>query len=141
MGTDAALCGLWFKGQRYEPEVDATWVWEQAALKPVVVQLEHYFAGHSTSFDCAVEPAGTLFQRSVWQCLRSIPAGQTWSYLQVAQALGRPQAVRAVGAAIGRNPISIIIPCHRVVGSSGSLTGYAGGLERKEWLLKREAAL
>jgi methylated-DNA-[protein]-cysteine S-methyltransferase len=104
-------------------------------------QLADYFAGTRVTFDLPLAPAGTPFQRRVWEALCTVPYGDTSTYGRVARALGDPQAVRAVGAANGRNPIGIIVPCHRVVGTDGSLTGYAGGLDRKRWLLRHEAAV
>lgn len=101
-------------------------------------QLEEYFAGQRTAFDLPLRPQGTAFQRSVWQALQVIPYGETRTYGQIAAAVGRPKASRAVGGACHCNPIGIIIPCHRVVGASGSLTGYAGGLDRKAALLALE---
>lgn len=101
-------------------------------------QLEEYFAGQRTAFDLPLRPQGTAFQRSVWQALQAIPYGETRTYGQIAAAVGRPKASRAVGGACHCNPIGIIIPCHRVVGASGSLTGYAGGLDRKAALLALE---
>lgn len=103
-------------------------------------QLTEYFAGERASFDLPLKPAGTPFQQRVWQRLRQIPLGQTSSYGELAAEIGQPTAVRAVGMANGRNPISIIVPCHRVVGSTGELTGYAGGLAAKRWLLEHERA-
>ncbi len=102
-------------------------------------QLREYFEGQRTEFDLRLAPVGTPFQLSVWEALESIPAGATDSYGAIAARLGQGSASRAVGAAVGRNPISIIVPCHRVIGSNGQLTGYAGGLERKRWLLDHEA--
>lgn len=102
-------------------------------------QLEEYFAGARRSFDVPLDPDGTAFQREVWAALREIPYGETWSYRRVAVALGRPTATRAVGAANGQNPVAIIVPCHRVIGADGSLTGYAGGLAIKRWLLAHES--
>jgi methylated-DNA-[protein]-cysteine S-methyltransferase len=104
----------------------------------VVAQLEEYFAGERTLFDVPLAPRGTAFQRAAWDALRAIPYGRTSSYVAQARAIGRPSAARAVGAANGRNPIAIVLPCHRVVGASGSLTGYGGGLDRKRWLLEHE---
>ena len=101
-------------------------------------QLTEYFAGKRQSFSVALDMRGTPFQRNVWEALLAIPFGETWSYGQLAKRLGNPQANRAVGAASGRNPISIIVPCHRVIGSSGKLTGFAGGLETKAQLLELE---
>ena len=101
-------------------------------------QLVEYFAGERTSFDLPLAPTGSDFQQKVWAALRTIPYGDTWSYGRLAEAIGQPGAARAVGLANGRNPISIVVPCHRVVGSSGKLTGYAGGVERKAFLLDLE---
>ena len=101
-------------------------------------QLSDYFAGDLETFDLSLTPKGTDFQQSVWQQLLKIPYGQSKSYQDIADALDNPKAVRAVGAANGRNPIGIIVPCHRVIGSNRTLTGYAGGLERKAWLLEHE---
>lgn len=101
-------------------------------------QLDEYFAGTRISFDVPLDPRGTEFQRSVWASLIDIPYGLTSSYGQQARAINRPRAVRAVAAANGRNPISIVVPCHRVIGADGSLTGFAGGLEVKSWLLEHE---
>ncbi len=104
-------------------------------------QLQAYFDGRLTAFDVPVAPAGTAFQQRVWQRLMDISFGQTLSYGQLAQRLDPPSAPRAIGSAVGRNPISLIIPCHRIVGSSGNLIGYAGGLDRKEWLLTHEGSI
>lgn len=104
-------------------------------------QLDEYFAGTRTTFDLPLEPSGTEFQLSVWELLRKIPYGVTTSYGELARRLGDPQKSRAVGAANGANPIPIIVPCHRVVGSKGELTGFGGGLDRKRWLLEHEGAL
>jgi len=102
-------------------------------------QLQEYFAGQRQKFELSLEPFGTAFQQKVWKALQQIPYGQTLSYGELAQKLGLPNARRAVGAANGRNPISIVVPCHRVIGANGKLTGFAGGLETKSWLLEREA--
>jgi methylated-DNA-[protein]-cysteine S-methyltransferase len=114
------------------------------ANHPVLVeterQLAEYFAGRRKIFDLALDPAGTEFQTKVWRALLTIPFGETRSYAQIARQIGHPTAVRAVGAANGRNPISIVTPCHRVIGSSGALTGFAGGLATKEHLLRMEGA-
>lgn len=107
-------------------------------LRETARQLGEYFAGHRRSFDLALDFAGTEFQRQVWAALLSIPFGETRSYSDIARQIGNPDAVRAVGAANGRNPISIIAPCHRVIGASGSLTGFAGGLPAKQYLLALE---
>jgi methylated-DNA-[protein]-cysteine S-methyltransferase len=104
--------------------------------------LRAYFAGELAALDTLpVAPEGTAFEHEVWRALRSIPCGSTWSYAQLARAIGRPAAARAIGLANGRNPIALVVPCHRVIGADGSLTGYAGGLHRKQWLLAHEGAL
>jgi methylated-DNA-[protein]-cysteine S-methyltransferase len=115
---------------------------DQPAAKPVMQALARYFAGEIAAIDAIpAESAGTDFQRAVWKALRKIPAGETWSYSRLARRVGRPDAVRAVGTANGANPISVVVPCHRVIGADGSLTGYGGGMERKAWLLRHEGAL
>ncbi|HEY1594682.1 MAG TPA: methylated-DNA--[protein]-cysteine S-methyltransferase [Thermoleophilaceae bacterium] len=106
-----------------------------------VEQLEQYFAGERVEFDLALDMHGTQFQRNVWDALLTIPYGETCSYGEIAKRIGRPDRARAVGAANGSNPVSIIVPCHRVIGSDGSLTGYGGGLPRKRWLLDHEAGV
>jgi methylated-DNA-[protein]-cysteine S-methyltransferase len=137
------LAGVWFEGQRHGPDSRG---WpddpQHPVLREAIAQLHAWFAGERTHFDLPLDlQAGTPFQRDVWDALRAIPRGATTSYAQLARALGRPQAARAVGAAVGRNPCSIVVPCHRVLGSGGSLTGYAGGLARKTALLQLEGAL
>ncbi len=116
----------------------ADWRHDPDALAEAREQLQDYFDGHRRHFDLRLAPHGTLFQLSVWRSLGEIPFGQTRSYGEIAGAIGRPRAVRAVGAANGRNPLPIVLPCHRVIGSDGSLTGYAGGLEIKRCLLAHE---
>jgi methylated-DNA-[protein]-cysteine S-methyltransferase len=108
-------------------------------LREVIKQLDEYFTGTRKEFDLTCEMVGTEFQKSVWKALTEIPYGETWSYKQQAIAIGNEKATRAVGSANGKNLISIIIPCHRVVGSDKSLTGYAGGLDKKRWLLEHES--
>ena len=148
--TDKGLAGLWFEGQRHLPlELSGqagptSWPRndEHPMLQEASRQLTEYFAGRRSHFELPLDLAyGTDFQQSVWQALLAIPQGGTASYGEVSRRIGKPAAVRAVGAAVGRNPISIIVPCHRVMGSNGSLTGYAGGLDRKTALLKLENAL
>lgn len=141
--SDQGLCGVWFEGQRHGPQTQVVQSWQAAPDHPVLqataLQLQDYFAGRRTVFDLPLDLSrGTAFQQSVWQALLAIPAGHHLSYGQLATRLNNPQAVRAVGAAVGRNPVSIIVPCHRVLGSTGQLTGYAGGLERKRALLLLE---
>jgi methylated-DNA-[protein]-cysteine S-methyltransferase len=118
----------------------AGWV-EDAAAEPLAAtrrQLSEYFAGSRRTFELPLRLEGTAFQQRVWRELTEIPYGETWSYGQLATRIGKPSASRAVGLANGRNPISILVPCHRVIGADGSLTGYGGGLERKQWLLAHE---
>ncbi len=107
-------------------------------LAPVVTQLKQYFQGDLTKFELKLNPSGTVFQKKVWRVLCDIPYGKTTSYYQLSEELGDIKAIRAVAAANGKNPLWIIVPCHRVIGSAGSLTGYAGGLWRKKWLLEHE---
>ncbi|MGN7724516.1 methylated-DNA--[protein]-cysteine S-methyltransferase [Luteimonas sp. 22616] len=114
---------------------------DNAVLRETGAQLEAYFTGSLHAFDLPLQPVGTKFQREVWSTLAQIPYGQTWSYSDVARRIGKPQAVRAVGAANGRNPIPIVLPCHRVIGADGSLTGFGGGLPTKQFLLMLEGAL
>jgi len=145
--TQAGLAGVWFDGQRHWPaELIPPIRWPAHPTHPVLVetatQLTEYFAGQRRDFDLALDlSGGTVFQQAVWRALLSIAPGQTSSYGRIGQNMGNASAVRAVGAAVGRNPISIIVPCHRVLGADGSLTGYAGGLDRKTALLKLEGAL
>jgi methylated-DNA-[protein]-cysteine S-methyltransferase len=113
---------------------------EAASLSSAAIQLEQYFARERTDFDVDVELDGSPFERSVWEAVRAIPYGETASYAEIARRIGRPGASRAVGRANGRNPVAVIVPCHRVVGSDGSLTGYAGGIEMKRALLDLERA-
>ena len=110
-------------------------------LRAATTQLEEYFRGLRTTFDLPLAPTGTPFQRAAWEVLRTIPFGQTMTYGEQAQRLGGANKARAVGAANGRNPLPIIIPCHRVIGADGSLTGFSAGVERKAWLLRHEAAI
>ena len=124
----------------HRAEVAAGATADDGPLRAVVEQLEEYFAGDRTDFDLLLRPHGTEFQRRVWQGLLTIPYGRTTSYGKLATELGNPTASRAVGLANGRNPIAVIIPCHRVIGADGSLTGYGGGLDRKRWLLGHEVA-
>ena len=141
--TDDGLAGLWFDQQRHLPDMRG-WQAENIdgahpVLRAAVAQLQEYFAGARAHFDVPLDLShGTVFQQAVWQALRAIPPGATTSYGALSRHVGSPSAVRAVGAAVGRNPISVIVPCHRVVGADGSLTGYAGGLDRKTALLALE---
>ena len=141
--TERGLAGVWFAGQRHLPDHAG---WPPTPAHPVLVQavaqLFDYFACRRTTFDVPLDlQGGTPFQQSVWRALLAIPSGRTVSYGHLSREVGRPAAVRAVGAAVGRNPLSVVVPCHRVLGSDGSLTGYAGGLARKTALLTLEGAL
>ena len=134
-----ALTGVFPESHRAVPEVTAGWRRDDAYFAGVRDQFAAYFAGRLMDFSVPLAAKGTPFQRRVWGALREIPLGATTSYGALAAHLGAPTASRAVGAANGKNPISLIVPCHRVVGASGLLTGYAGGLELKQWLLDHEA--
>jgi methylated-DNA-[protein]-cysteine S-methyltransferase len=127
-----------FEKNKYAVADQATWQRDAKALTNVREQLLAYFSGDLKNFDVILSPHGTEFQKHVWKTLASIPFGKTWSYSDIAKKVNSPKAVRAVGAANGRNPIPIILPCHRVIGSNGTLTGYAGGLPMKQWLLEHE---
>jgi methylated-DNA-[protein]-cysteine S-methyltransferase len=136
-GRGRVLTNLRMVDQTYEPNRN-DWVPDDRAFPDAVEQLEAYFAGERNDFDLELSLAGSEFQRRVWQALLTIPYGETRSYGQVAEQVGATGAARAVGLANGRNPIAIIVPCHRVIGASGSLTGYGGGLDRKRSLLELE---
>lgn len=134
------LAGIWFEGQKYEAKPQPDWQ-EQPGdklLQTTITQLQGYFDNEIKKFEVPLALSGTDFQESVWQELLNISHGETITYGELAARLGKPSAVRAAAAAVGRNPASIIVPCHRVVGANGSLTGYAGGLDRKQKLLKIE---
>ena len=138
-GTATALTGVFMEKHRHETARPVGAVRDAGPLRAAQRELEEYFAGERREFSLALEPAGTPFQMRVWQALRAIPYGETISYGELARRIGNPRAVRAVGLANGRNPISIIVPCHRVIGANGTLTGYGGGLERKRFLLALES--
>jgi methylated-DNA-[protein]-cysteine S-methyltransferase len=135
---DTGLREILFVHGRHPVRPDPSWQENSAPLKPVISQLNAYFAGELETFDLPLAPEGTPFQQSVWRELREIPFGETISYGELAQRIGNPKASRAVGLANGSNPIPIVIPCHRVIGSNGKLTGYGGGLPIKEKLLALE---
>jgi methylated-DNA-[protein]-cysteine S-methyltransferase len=137
-----AVTGLYMETERHPPRRDADWIPDAGCepLRRTTLQLAEYFAGERREFDLPLAPRGTAFQRQVWDELLTIQFGQTTSYGALARRLGNPGASRAVGLANGQNPISIIIPCHRVIGADGTLTGYGGGLPRKQWLLRHEGA-
>ncbi|MDQ0792985.1 methylated-DNA--[protein]-cysteine S-methyltransferase [Streptomyces sp. B1I3] len=138
VATGGALSGLYMTDQRHRPPEETFGDPDDRPFTETVRQLDAYFAGELTEFDLPLHLQGTVFQRDVWAGLRRIPYGETRSYGELAAELGRPGASRAVGLANGRNPVGIIVPCHRVVGASGGLTGYGGGLERKQRLLAFE---
>lgn len=144
VATRDALRGVYMQDHRGAPSPVPADALEQAdapVLRHARRELDAYFAGACRRFTVALDPQGTAFQRAVWSALETIEFGATCSYADIARAIGRPTATRAVGAANGQNPISIVVPCHRVVGSDGSLTGYGGGIERKRWLLAHESCL
>lgn len=133
------LIGSWFDQQRYFPDIHGWQLTQTPLLTQAAEQLTDYFKQQRSAFDLPLAPRGTPFQQAVWHQLQQLPYGRTTEYGQLALAMGRPTATRAIAAAIGRNPLSILIPCHRVLGKNGQLTGYAGGLSRKASLLALEA--
>lgn len=137
-GTAAGLTGVWFDTDRHQHDRSG-WRRDDALFAEARQQLEEYFAGRRQHFTLKLAAAGTPFQQQVWAALCTIPFGETRSYGEQARSIQNEKAVRAVGLANGKNPIGIIVPCHRVIGANGSLTGYAGGLDRKRWLLAHEA--
>lgn len=138
----SAITGVWFEHHRYPPAAETLGERVGPGTDPVLdaaaTQLAEYLAGERASFDLPLDPAGTEKQKAVWDILCRIPAGQSRTYGEIANELGNPNAAQAVGQAVGHNPVSIIIPCHRVMGADGSVTGYAGGVERKSFLLELE---
>ncbi|PJN22715.1 cysteine methyltransferase [Kitasatospora sp. CB02891] len=138
VGDGRSILGIYMTEQLYGPEIGPDWVRDPGLFKEAERQLDAYFALELRVFDLPLAPRGTAFQRTVWRELTRLPYGVTTSYGAIAADLGRPSAARAVGMANGRNPVGIVIPCHRVVGSDGSLTGYGGGLPRKRRLLDME---
>jgi len=136
---DGALSGLYFPDHWYLPDPATFGTRSQSGFEQAEQQLAEYFAGTRSSFDLATSTAGDRFQQRVWKLIDAVPYGQTTTYGEIACALGDPLLARRVGGAVGRNPLSVIVPCHRVVGKDGKLTGYAGGLERKRFLLELEA--
>ena len=142
--SEAGLAGAWFEGQRHWPRAAGAWPPQPAhpLLQEASRQLAAYLEGRLARFDLPLDTGrGTDFQRRVWQALADIPRGATESYAALAARIGAPGAARAVGAAVGRNPLCVVLPCHRVLGQAGALTGYAGGLQRKTALLRLEGAL
>ncbi|MGH9001327.1 MAG: methylated-DNA--[protein]-cysteine S-methyltransferase [Acidimicrobiia bacterium] len=138
VGRPGVLAGLYVADHERCPAVPSGWSRDDRALADARRQLGEYFAGTLRDFDLELDMAGTPFQALVWRALADIPYGETWSYGELAAKIGRPGSSRAVGAANGRNPISVVVPCHRVIGADGSLTGYGWGSERKTWLLDHE---
>ncbi|MDI1483334.1 methylated-DNA--[protein]-cysteine S-methyltransferase [Polyangium sp. y55x31] len=138
VASDEAIVGVYLPGHKGAPVIVARDGREHPVLGEAARQLAEYFAGKRKFFMLPLEPRGSDFQREVWRALLEIPFGKTQSYADLARALGRPQAARAVGAANAKNPISIIVPCHRVIAGDGALTGYAGGITAKRWLLSHE---
>lgn len=140
VARDGVLSGLYFPGHWYMPASDVFGARSAHGFEPIERQLGEYFAGERAEFELATTIVGDEFQRRVWELIDRIPHGQTTSYGEMARELGDPALARKVGGAVGRNPLSIVVPCHRVVGKGGKLTGYAGGLERKRFLLELEGA-
>jgi methylated-DNA-[protein]-cysteine S-methyltransferase len=136
--TPSGLSGLYFSPHKGGPAVQSEWHLASEPFQQVQKQLGEYFTGNRTKFDLKLDPQGTEFQHTVWAALQRIPYGATRSYGEIAEEIGQPKAVRAVANANARNPLTIIVPCHRVIGTNRSLTGYAGGLEKKSWLLELE---
>lgn len=143
IAAGGAVTGLHFDGGRHAPEIAPEWREEPYAspLRECAEQLADYFAGKRQCFDLPVAPRGTPFQERVWREIAKVPFGETITYAELAARAGSPGSARAAGAATGRNPLAIVVPCHRIVGTGGALTGYAGGLPRKERLLALEGAL
>jgi methylated-DNA-[protein]-cysteine S-methyltransferase len=138
LGDDSSLRGLYMQEQKHRPALPDGCARNDEPFRAVREQLRAYFAGKLKQFEVSVAGAGSAFQQRVWQALLTIPFGETESYGGLARRIGNEKASRAVGLANGRNPIGIIVPCHRVVGANGSLTGYGGGVSRKQWLLEHE---
>jgi len=139
-GCDLALTGVFMEEHRHLPALPVESVEDRAPFREAWRQMEEYFAGVRREFSLAIDASGSTFSMRVWQELRLIPYGATATYAEIARRIGNPRATRAVGLANGRNPISIVVPCHRVIGADGTLTGYGGGLGRKRFLLGLEAA-
>ncbi len=143
VANDEGLCGVYFDGQKYHPQVAPQWRRDahHALLRQTQRELAEYFGGERKRFETALAPEGTPFQRAVWKAISSVGFGHTITYGELAIRAGCPGSARAAGAATGRNPVGIIVPCHRIVGANGSLTGYAGGLDRKRALLALESGI
>lgn len=141
VGDGRALHGLYMQAGNKPMKVRPSWRRDDDAFEPVVAQLDQYFAGERREFDLPLEMAGSEFEQRVWRELREIPHGETISYGELARRIGEPDAARGVGWANGRNPIAVIVPCHRVIGANGKLVGYGGGLDNKRLLLELEAGV
>ncbi|HTQ73705.1 MAG TPA: methylated-DNA--[protein]-cysteine S-methyltransferase [Burkholderiales bacterium] len=142
VANGGGLCGVYFDGQKYLPGIDPGWRRDSSAIvRQAKRELAEYFGGERKRFEAALAPEGTPFQRQVWTAISTVAFGETITYGELARRAGRPGSARAAGAATGRNPIGVIVPCHRIVGSDGSLTGYAGGIERKRALLALESGI
>ncbi len=139
LGDGHTLHGLYMQDGRKPTRIASQWQRSAAPFTDIEAQLGEYFAAERVTFDIPLTMKGTEFERSVWQALQEIPYGETVSYGEIARRVGQPSAARAVGLANGRNPIAVVVPCHRVIGANGTLTGYGGGLERKRLLLELEA--
>lgn len=142
LATDGeAITHLHIEGDRYFTQIPSDWKWdsENSVLKKAQKELREYFEGKRKKFDFSIKFTGTPFQESVWKALQEIPSGKTVSYTDLAEKIGKPKAVRAVGSAVGRNPICIIVPCHRVLASNGAFGGYVAGIQCKEYLLQVES--
>lgn len=141
VAVEEGLSGIYFEGQKYHPGIVPDWLRDahHAPLRQMKRELAEYFGRERERFDTALAPQGTPFQQSVWKAISSVTFGETITYGELARRAGCPGSVRAVGSATGRNPLTIVVPCHRIVGASGSLTGYAGGLDRKRALLALES--
>jgi len=136
--NDKGLLGAWFETETTQPGSLGIRMDHHPILQQAMSEFDEYFSGTRMEFSVPLAATGTAFQQKVWQALTTIEAGQTWCYQDLANAIDNPKAVRAVGLANGKNPLSVIVPCHRVIGKNGKLTGYAGGVERKQWLLDHE---
>jgi methylated-DNA-[protein]-cysteine S-methyltransferase len=139
--TEKGVCGISFEGRRPAAKANEVWMESEDALRACRLELQEYFQGHRKEFTCSLDLRGTPFQKRCWEALRRIPYGKVCSYADIAREVGSPRGFRAVGQANHNNPVPIIIPCHRVVGSNGTLTGYGGGLSVKEKLLQLEGIL
>src|SRR5215471_10034376 len=140
VASDEGLSGVYFDGQKYHPQLEAEWQWDpgHAILRQAKRELAEYFAGERRRLETPLAPEGTPFQHAIWRAISTVGFGETITYGELASRAGVSGSSRAAGAATGRNPLTIVVPCHRIVGSDGSLTGYAGGLERKRALLALE---